>query len=127
MRNLLVKACQWLKELNFYRHNSTDEDEIQSGRIATRIYLVLLISFLAVFILYSGLANVSETISISVPTIEKYYSVLAIRPNLICLCTEIDFLQDEFIQITPRYHQVCSSDFTGYYVDLIFTNTRKRL
>ena len=113
IRHLLVKSWQWMKELNFFLHHSTDQHEIQSGRVATRIYIVLLTAFLVVFILYTGLANVTQTVNVAVPTVGKYRAVLSTHPSLICSCKNIDLAQGGFIQLIPRYHQVCSSDFIG--------------
>ena len=106
IRAFLGQCWQSTKNLTFFSQHSTDPYEIESGRIATRIYIVLLVSFLGAFVSYYSVTDVSQTIRITAPSIDTYRSLVAKYPSLTCPCRSIDLLQSQFIQLAPVYHQV---------------------
>ena len=106
IRALLVRCWESAKNLSFFYQYSTDPQKIESGRIATRIYVVLLINFLGTFIGYYRLSDVSRTISVKKPSINTYYSLFDRYPSVTCPCQSIDIAYSQFIQVTPVYHQV---------------------
>ena len=106
IRTFLGRCWQWTTDLSFFYQQSTDPYEIESGRIATRMYIVLLISFLGTFNVYYSVTDVSQTISIKTPSIDTYQSLVQRFPNLACPCQNIGLLYRQFMELTPVYHQV---------------------
>ena len=106
MKDSLHHVWRWTKTFSFYEQNATSEYDRESGRIATRIVIALIILFLAVFILYSGLDHASQTMIVPVTTISTYSLLAEKHPNLVCPCTNIDLVQGQFIQLSPTYHPV---------------------
>ena len=91
---------------SFFEADATDEYEKMSGRIASRIYIILIVAFLMVFVLYSTIDNVNQTVTIKISSIDTYYSLFVKHPNVICPCTNLDLNQGGFIHVKPIYHQV---------------------
>lgn len=106
IRNRLHQGWLWTKRFSFYETAATDEYDRESGRIATRISITLIIIFLVVFLCYTGLNDVSQTINISISDRNSYYHLSGKYPNLACPCTNIDLIQGHFIQLSPKYHPV---------------------
>lgn len=104
--NSLRRFERWIRMFSFYGADATNEYEKMSGRIASRIYIILIIGFLTVFVLYSSLDTVNQTVIIKVTSIDMYYSLVAKHPNIICSCTTLDLNQGGFVHVKPIYHQV---------------------
>ena len=74
-------------------------------------YFVLLGSFVTI-ILFTSFSTEMKTMTTSDPTLNTYknlqvqYSIL-----LKCPCSNIIIPHKTFISLSPRFHQVCSSDF----------------
>lgn len=120
MRNLLAKVYSQLLSLNFYTAVSTDEQEIRTGIIATRIAIVLLIGSLVSLTLYSGLVSVTLTITVAQPTFDKYQSLVKQYPDLKCVCSNIAIMYSSFIKFQPRYHQVNLAKTTCFCILSVF-------
>ena len=106
IRPLLLQCWQWAKDLSFFHQQSTDPYKIGSGRIATRIYIVLLVFFLGIFVIYYSVTDVSQTISIKAPSSAAHASLAERYPSLACPCRNISISYNQFIRLTPVYHQV---------------------
>jgi hypothetical protein len=106
MRAFLVRCWQFWKNLSFFYQQSTDPHEVESGRIATRIHIVLLITFLGIFNVYYSVTDVSQTISMKDPRFATYSSLVNLHPSLACPCRNIDPVYRKFIKLRPAYHQV---------------------
>ena len=96
---------------------------------STRLFLMsLLISilFLATYT-FSILRIKSETVE--QPALRQYDQLEKLYSNtLSCRCAKVSISYDEFITITPSYHQVCSSDFISQsWIDFPFGNNRTSL
>ncbi|CAF3916101.1 unnamed protein product [Adineta steineri] len=91
---------------------STDERQLQSERISTRVYIILLTLSLAILLLYNSLINITETVNDKAPTMTKYLELYSTYPQtLICPCTQISISYNRFLSIEYTFHQVCTSVF----------------
>ena len=106
MRTFLVQCWQRTKNLSLFFQQSTDPHEIASGRIATWIYIVLLVTLLGIFNVYYSVSDVSQTISIKTPSFHTYQSLVQRYPGLACPCQNIGPLYNQFLELAPVYHQV---------------------
>ncbi|UJR19158.1 hypothetical protein I4U23_022288 [Adineta vaga] len=108
LKNIFEKI--WLN-LNIFKHNGSNEHQHKYQRIATRLYLFILLIILFLFTLYILLIDEVHHINISKP-IESEYKQLEEKysDNIICPCSSIKMNYSTFITIQPYYHQLCSSD-----------------
>ena len=106
IRALRVRCWQSVKNLSLFYQQSTDPYKIESGRIATWIYIVLLVTLLVVLNVFYGWTDVSQTISIKTPSVDTYRSLVDQYPSLACPCQRTDLSYGQFIALTPVYHQV---------------------
>lgn len=107
-RHILVDLYESLKKLNFYTQSSDDEYVQKTGRIATKIAIVLLIGSLALLTFYSGLVKVDQVVVVPSPTFDKYQCLVQKYPNLICSCSNLQLSYSSFINLELQYHQVGS-------------------
>ena len=97
--------------------------------IATRIYFLLLARALIILLLYTVIEIQKQTITIDNPSVsafEQLQSNLQASPTLECPCQNIDIPYNMFISISPRLHQLCSSDFItkrSLWMSLIYFRT----
>ncbi|UJR08063.1 hypothetical protein I4U23_012340 [Adineta vaga] len=86
---------------------------IYQNRYKTRIYLILLITFLFILLLYTSLKQQTNTYIIRSPTVSQYQDLLKqYSSTLQCSCNHIAIKYHRFIlELKPKYHQICSSIF----------------
>ena len=86
----------------------------QQEIVATRMYLLFISFSIAILIFYTSLTTQLQVVTIARPSIvtlgqlrinNKYSGTLE------CPCQNIVIPYESFLSITPRYHQICSSDF----------------
>lgn len=104
--NVIRRIFHELYALNFYTSSSTDQEEIRTEVIATRVAIVLLTGSLVTLTLYSSLTVTFQTITVVKPTFAKYQSMFEKYPDVSCPCSNIALVQSAFIKVEPRYHQV---------------------
>jgi len=94
-------------------HSSREEENIiRLQIIATRVYLITLISLLFVLVLYTSQVPVIQSIIIDSPLYNEYVDLYNNHSqSLSCPCKNINIPQQQFLQIGVRFHQVCYSDF----------------
>ncbi|CAF0930022.1 unnamed protein product [Adineta ricciae] len=111
--NFLFQLCKTkLLKLNLFRNRSTDYHTVRKQIISTRSYLITFILTLSLCILYTSLTNKFITVKFQLKDLKQYEQLYNKYPNtLTCLCNEISIKYEEFIQLTPIYHEICSSDF----------------
>lgn len=111
IRNILRKINVFLIQFTMYNDSQDhDQERIRQGRVATRLYLVLMI--IATFILVLYTTQSTQTISVNVqnPTQEQYEKMQEYHSSTLkCPCTTISIPYKNFLQIVPTYHQLCSS------------------
>jgi hypothetical protein len=104
-KNLLVT-------LNLFKVHLSDQRQVHYQRVVTRMYILLLLSILIIIILYSTFTQETQRETIKNPS-ESQFSYLQqlYSTSLDCPCSTISNTSEVFLNITPLYHQVCSSDF----------------
>ncbi len=86
--------------------------EIHVGRIATRVYIGLLIIGILAFVIYKPRVNDTHTAIIHSPSLEQFEKIkMLYSPTLICNCSRLSISYGQIMNIQPRYHQICSSVF----------------
>ncbi|CAF3716292.1 unnamed protein product [Adineta steineri] len=91
---------------------STDERLLQSERISTRVYIILLTLSLAILLLYTSLINVTQTVNVNAPTMIKYLELYSTySQTLKCPCKQVSISYNTFISIEYTFHQICTSVF----------------
>ncbi|UJR17625.1 hypothetical protein I4U23_004521 [Adineta vaga] len=84
------------------------------GRLTTRIYIVLLTIGFIVLALYTIIKPDSITKPFSNPPLDLYNKlILKYGDQLKCSCSSISLTHNQFIEIQPRFHQICSSFFVS--------------
>ena len=117
------KSKLFLRNLNLFASvpPSTEEHELRTQRISTRVFITLLIVSMTILLFYTSLVRVTKTIDVPTPTLEKYselYSTYSQR--LTCACSKISINYDTFLKVQYTQHQVCSSIFvTKEWIDYL--------
>ncbi|CAF1639207.1 unnamed protein product [Adineta ricciae] len=103
-----------LVKFNLFPSSTRQElSDIKEQRWTTRIYILCLIIGSMILTIYTLLIVQSKTIQINNPT---YETVLYLKSqnefnsSLQCPCTKINIPYEEFIDLQPFYHQICSSE-----------------
>ena len=106
------KCKQFCQNLNLFPSAppSTDDHELRSQRISTRLFIFLLILALTILLSYTSLTTVTKTISVHKPSLTEYSQLYSKHSqSLICPCTQISVSYEKFIHVEYTLHQVCNS------------------
>ncbi|CAF4114891.1 unnamed protein product [Adineta steineri] len=78
----------------------------------SRLYIILLSLSLGIIIFFTSFSLQTRTITVLSPS-QTTFSYLQDqqKSSLSCLCSQASIQHDVFLSISPRLHQVCSSDF----------------
>ncbi|CAF4129948.1 unnamed protein product, partial [Adineta steineri] len=117
--------------LNLFESELSWDDEQRQQReiIITRVYLLFLMTAVAILVVYTLIETQTEIVKILNPSQDKFnqlrsdpqYSI-----TLDCPCKNIAVPYSSFISIKPYYHQLCSSDFVVNsitWIPLLFSYT----
>ncbi|CAF0927490.1 unnamed protein product [Rotaria sordida] len=66
-----------------------------------------------ILIIYTFVIEQTIIVVVQKPTLKQYEHLLDQHEGLYCPCTRISIQYSEFIKMNPRFHQLCSSDFTS--------------
>ncbi|CAF4179203.1 unnamed protein product [Adineta steineri] len=107
---------EWFINLNLFKeHNhidQPDETTIHIQRRSTRVYLLLLIGIITILMVHTALSYQNINRTVQTPNLSTYMNLLNEHPDtLTCLCSRINILFNDFVILTPTFHQVCSSQF----------------
>ncbi|CAF1356585.1 unnamed protein product [Adineta steineri] len=81
------------------------------GQWSTRLYLILLSIIFVILTLYTVIQPQTLTKSFSTPSLNFYKKLINDHSDeLECPCSLISSPYDEYIQIQPIFHQICSSE-----------------
>ena len=110
-----------LCELNLFNSEIEDVEKTKNEKRSTRIYLILLITSIVILAFYYCTTPFVQTNIIQSPSFSEYSSLLQYS-TLKCSCSKISVKYQEFLQITPFYHELCQSDFVSdEWIDHLFT------
>ena len=100
-----------LRVLNIY-DDSIILSEIKEKIWATRICLFLLFISVLILTIYSSVIPRTVSVTIDNPSQDQFENIYAKYPStLSCPCTRLSTSYSMMINIQPRYHQICTSDF----------------
>ncbi|UJR08382.1 hypothetical protein I4U23_012653 [Adineta vaga] len=113
---------QYVTNINFFEDNINDEHTIRNQILSTRIYIIVLITILLAFTLYTSFRTQTTIITISKPTYNQYEDLHSQYPNTLeCPCQDISISYGKFINPKVEYHEICSSDFISQrWIDFLF-------
>ncbi|UJR06943.1 hypothetical protein I4U23_011232 [Adineta vaga] len=110
MRHIFSDYKSYLLKLNLYETGIQDETTIKNERRSTRLYLVLLIISMIIFIFYGSLKSYTKSIVIQSPSLTEYHRIKE-ETSLQCPCSNLAIKYKTFTEIEPLYHELCQSDF----------------
>lgn len=112
---------RFFRDLNLFKTSNQDEHHLRIERWSTRLYIPLLFIVLLILLFYTILETHSEQIQIRNPTLSTYLSLYEKSPDLKCPCTEISISYEKFLELSPLFHQVCSSDLiTDEWISFLY-------
>lgn len=86
--------------------------QVKDGLYSTRIYILLLVIGMMILVFYASIATHIRTPTLKQPSRNDYEELYKNYPStLICPCTDISLEYSSIMNISARFHQVCSSDF----------------
>ncbi|CAF1584318.1 unnamed protein product [Adineta ricciae] len=122
MINQVRNAYQYLLRLNLYENETNDEHEKRNELLSTRIFIILLLLTLLLYILYASLPSQTNSFTISKPT-QMQYEQLRFKHSisLKCPCKDLSTPYKQFIDVKMEYYEICSSDFVKQeWIDYFF-------
>jgi hypothetical protein len=105
---------RYFQHLNFFPSipTSTDEHDLRTQRISTRLFIFLFIAAIIILLTYSSLIEIRKTANIPHPTFEQYQQLQSTySQTLSCPCSQISIKYNGFIDIGYTFHEVCTSVF----------------
>ena len=112
LKGFMLKCVDKLRQFNIFPSlpPTTDEIQIKTELIATRLYVLLLTCSILILTIYSSHRTLEKTEMKEWPSIEEYRSLYGSHSDtLSCPCTSISIDHSTFLQLQPVFHQVCSS------------------
>ncbi|CAF3928434.1 unnamed protein product [Adineta steineri] len=108
-------------KLNMFQTGIQDESIIRNERRSTRLFLALLSISVVIIGFYYSIIQFRQTIQIRSPSIIEY-SNLPKEVSLQCPCTNAAVKYEEFVNMTPFYHELCQSDFVSdQFIDRLYS------
>ena len=114
---LWKKVKEFLQRFNLFPSipPSTDPHQLKNQIISTRLFIVLLIFSLTIFIEYRSLVTITKSVTVESPSGAKYSELyVKYSTTLACPCTKISIGYDKILYINYTLHEVCSSYFISH-------------
>lgn len=105
-----------VKRLNLFRSipPANDEFQLETQRISTRVYIVLMVFSITILFIYNALITVTISSTVSYPTYNQYTQLSFVHiDSLSCPCTHISISHSNIITIDYIKHPVCNSAFVS--------------
>ncbi|UJR19234.1 hypothetical protein I4U23_022363 [Adineta vaga] len=112
--SLWFKLKIFVKNFNLFPSvpPSTAEQELQTQRISTRLFIVLFLLVITILLFYTSSIGITQTITVKDLSLPKYLQLYAAyNQSLICPCEHISINYGNFLDIQYSLHEVCSSVF----------------
>ncbi|CAF1166746.1 unnamed protein product [Adineta ricciae] len=119
MRQIFKRVYLELINLNIFckrdfGHSINQEIAKRLGRWATRIYILLLIFGFVILAVYTVIKPVSITKTFPNPSLDTYDKLRSVYGDqLQCSCSFVSLVHRQFIEVQPKFHQICSSVFVS--------------
>ena len=107
---LIQRCVRFGTELNVFRTDATDERSLKLQRWSTRLYILLLCVAILILFIYTTARVTSRQYEVKKPSLSIYLKLAEKYGAIRCPCTEISVNYETFVELLPRYHQICSSD-----------------
>ena len=102
-------------ELNLFPDDSViGHEKIERQRWATYLFLLSLGVIFLVLMIYIAIGQHNTTIVVYTPNQSEYINLLNLHPSIRCPCMSISIKYEQFVNASPTYHQICSSDFINW-------------
>jgi hypothetical protein len=89
-------------------------DQLHNQRLSTRLYIVTLVLSLVVLFSYTSVDQQNRTIKVDSPSVDTYEHLQRFYDTTLqCPCAQLSVPYGNFLQLTPSYHPVCTSDFVS--------------
>lgn len=114
MKERVERVVQPIKSLNLFRSNSTNPHNINREKQMTWLFIVSLL--ISSVILTTFIASIQQTNVTTINDVsENTYKILdqQYRSILECPCSRSDIPYSEILQVTFKFHQLCSSGFVS--------------
>ncbi|CAF1092079.1 unnamed protein product [Adineta steineri] len=96
----------------FCSDDENDFEEQYVGIISTRFYILFLLIGFIILSFYTSLMKRTQTYTIDYPTLIEFNQLQSLYSStLICSCSRFSMSYNRIMSISPRYHQICSSEF----------------
>lgn len=107
------RLYQTISTLNLFPSDDKDDlDEQYIGIISTRLYILLLFLGLISLVFCTSFLKRLQTITVHLPTIDEFERLNSLyKSSLVCTCTHHSLSYGRIVSFTPRYHQICTSEF----------------
>ena len=114
VREKLVNAWIAIKNVNFFDSNTMNPIKIRQEIQMTRFFFFIFILASTILIFYVSFTKKMITHTLQNPT-RKGYELLETRfgDRLYCPCRRTEIQFNEVVQMTIKYHQICSSGFVS--------------
>jgi len=123
MTSMFKSLWNKIVDLNFFESDQIDETSLRDQRFFTRFYIITLLLSVSILLIISSVRIETRTIEVVNPSFSTYTNLLTFNQSnkLKCPCTDISSKYDDFVQMTPYYHQVCSSDLiSSDWINVLF-------
>ncbi|CAF3741606.1 unnamed protein product [Adineta steineri] len=121
--SLIQKLKRFPKSLNLFQSipPSTDEHDLRTQILSTRLFIFLLTLCLIILLVYNSLISVIRTDILKTPSYQKYEELYSKYPKtLTCPCKTIRINYTDILHINYTLHQVCTSIFvTKDWIDYL--------
>ncbi|CAF1630804.1 unnamed protein product [Adineta ricciae] len=110
-----INIKQKLIMMNLFKKESSlsqIENVNQVAIVASRLYLMLLISSVLILLLFDSLRETTVSVTVESPsliTFEQLYNEYA--TTISCPCQQMAIPYGAFLTVSPSFHQICTSDF----------------
>ncbi|CAF1526169.1 unnamed protein product [Adineta ricciae] len=114
--NFCFKINNLISTLNLFPSTppTTNAYELRNQTLSTRLFLLSLFIIMTILLLYTSLVNITKTVIVKTPAVEKYLELYSQFPEtLSCPCSAISISYGKFFLMNYTLHQVCSSDFVS--------------
>ena len=117
-----MRLLRWIKRLNLFDSYSEDQQIIKRESWTTRFYLVLLPLTLLIIFIYAAQKELYYTIRINNPSLDRYQQLIDQHSDAVhCPCSQLSVPYSSFLNLTPTFHPICSSNFTSdQWIDTLY-------
>ncbi|CAF1408051.1 unnamed protein product [Adineta ricciae] len=107
------KLSRYIKQVNLFKNfKCRTDNDIKIQKTTTIIYLILLTSSCSIIILLTFISPELATVKETDPSLSTYNNLYATySQTLTCPCSSMIISHQNFITLSPIFHQICSSDF----------------